>query len=857
MPIFMATRSSVYAQVADPIKFTLETNATTVVLNEDFQILVKAELLNLPPSASFIFEDSRSFKLKVVLPDGFVQTGGSYSEYLIDKLSAAKPAATYTLKGRFTKLQTSGFFELLRGHPEADASARFVAVGKLTYEIENNITSPKANHAARIQTFSLTYVPFMTVNELRTTADSVKVVLVISGEKTYTFRYDSLSTAADNGASVIVNAGKRYVIDSDYLTPEMFGAKGDGVTDDGAAIQAMLNVPGSEYRFKAGSVYITSSQLFIRHSNSKLLGNNAIIKPKAGFPSSGILLQTSNTAPNYSNQGVSINLQKGSPAILVPNASTLLKVGDFIRFEGNHKFVNGDQIYSYGHVAEIKAINGETVILSIVPIETFTATKIYTYTILKGISISELNFDHAGLPVFGSLHLHYCINSRINGGKFQGTGTGEFGIFLDQNINSMVELAEIEGYPNLTGIGYGVSITGHNVLAFKNKISDCKHALTTGDRRFMSTGVNFDSNVCYGLAQNQNTAPLDYHGNSRGQAKNNQIYSFAPTGAQLRDGGIDFIDNTVFLNWSGEAVTLKGLALLELFFGENKIEGNKFVITHTNTVLATQAINVDLINSVRNKHVSIKHNAFNEGWVNWEQSDGGLVMDDNYFDSGVESGSSQVFGGILLTDVRDFKIINNTFLNRSISQTAAYAINATANCIRGFISNNSFDVTNNFAQPLIRIPGNQMQVFNNIFLSNAAYGSYIGFYTPESKALLKSNKRVDDTGNYYVITYQNSLPAPSAYYVDHVIQFNSSVGTTSYTCKFVGGEYKWLLSEVAVLFNSSSTMPTKALLNSTYGNYKAGTTIIYPSIQTGRKRFLKLSDAISGEWEVITPELVQ
>ncbi len=52
-----------------------------------------------------------------------------------------------------------------------------------------------------------------------------------------------------------------------YVTPEMFGAVGDGVTDDSAALQNMLN-SGLSVFGKSGKVYAISSGLFVDRSNS-------------------------------------------------------------------------------------------------------------------------------------------------------------------------------------------------------------------------------------------------------------------------------------------------------------------------------------------------------------------------------------------------------------------------------------------------------------------------------------------------------------------------------------------------------------------------------------------------------------
>ena len=48
-----------------------------------------------------------------------------------------------------------------------------------------------------------------------------------------------------------------------YITPEMFGAKGDGITDDTKSIQDALNVPGASIYFKGNSKYLITSEITI------------------------------------------------------------------------------------------------------------------------------------------------------------------------------------------------------------------------------------------------------------------------------------------------------------------------------------------------------------------------------------------------------------------------------------------------------------------------------------------------------------------------------------------------------------------------------------------------------------------
>lgn len=80
------------------------------------------------------------------------------------------------------------------------------------------------------------------------------------------------TTSADNGGTIIVDAaGRRWKRATDnVVTPEMFGAKRDGVTDDTAAIQAAYDAAPGSVQLMAGTYGITDT---ITCSHKTLIGS--------------------------------------------------------------------------------------------------------------------------------------------------------------------------------------------------------------------------------------------------------------------------------------------------------------------------------------------------------------------------------------------------------------------------------------------------------------------------------------------------------------------------------------------------------------------------------------------------------
>jgi hypothetical protein len=135
------------ALAIDPIRFTLQSNKSQVEVGEEFEITITAQLLDIPPSLMFFFEEQKSFVLKMLLPTGFEQTGGSYYDLVNGKFSnlPADPV-TYTIKGRFTQQPDSTCFTLLRSTPSLSSQDKYVKLEPLCLTINQHL--PGARVAA-------------------------------------------------------------------------------------------------------------------------------------------------------------------------------------------------------------------------------------------------------------------------------------------------------------------------------------------------------------------------------------------------------------------------------------------------------------------------------------------------------------------------------------------------------------------------------------------------------------------------------------------------------------------------------------------------------------------------------------
>ena len=181
------------------------------------------------------------------------------------------------------------------------------------------------------------------------------------------FYWDASSSAADNGGSVILPTGHtgngRWLrIIENSISVKMFGAVGDGVTDDGAAIQSAISLQNSIV-FPAGT-YLVNSTILVQ-SNTMLSGDGtgvSIIKVGSSL-ALGVALLRNNDYPiagARQNSNITIcNLTFNGIGRVYPSYPTagFDTLGSIIKLDG----VNGANIYNIeikNHQANAGIVDG-------------------------------------------------------------------------------------------------------------------------------------------------------------------------------------------------------------------------------------------------------------------------------------------------------------------------------------------------------------------------------------------------------------------------------------------------------------------------------------------------------------------
>lgn len=136
----------------------------------------------------------------------------------------------------------------------------------------------------------------------------------------------------------------------DYVTPEMFGAVGDGETDDSQAVQDACDAGYAVY-FASGKTYYLASTVTIDHDSHLFGGENATIKtatPSGGIVNNaievvGTLKKTTTLTSDYTTAGETDN----SANRLKLSDMTGINIGDLIVVVAEDQYYDPSRQYYY------------------------------------------------------------------------------------------------------------------------------------------------------------------------------------------------------------------------------------------------------------------------------------------------------------------------------------------------------------------------------------------------------------------------------------------------------------------------------------------------------------------------------
>lgn len=479
-----------------------------------------------------------------------------------------------------------------------------------------------------------------------------------------------LGTAVDDGGVVAAGSGFYWVRinpDGSY-TPEMFGAMGDGTTDDTTALNRATNSANiNRLVFEKKKTYIVTGAVTGTRC-TYLDGSGSVLKMTAAPTASYNLLSLG--VQKGSLTGLSIPVAQYARTITIPGISAIAITGDLISLGSDSYRLQFDNNYYYGQRAVITGISGDVVTINSGIYEAFTINSVTVHRGDEPITLQNLTVDVTGIGNT-SYTLQAVsvtgVNMLVSNCKLIGSSYCAVGLGM-QGCVGRVTNCLIGGFLHANGtsarVGYGIYLDGCDLVVSGNNFYNNKHCVTSASRRYLACGIVIENNLADTTDASTAEAVFDMHYNVVGVPviQNNHIYAGKAV-FNARNGGAKFINNYIYNNRTDGNTSPGVIAAYEcptvyyLEFSGNYIETSSNVrLIYLGDITTVQNIyisnNTGKLGSIFNqgmnittlKNVNIENNNFS-----------GLTQ---VFEM---SRRSQASTQLLFSNLEDVRVFNNTF----------------------------------------------------------------------------------------------------------------------------------------------------------------------------------------------------
>lgn len=510
-----------------------------------------------------------------------------------------------------------------------------------------------------------------------------------------------------------------------------FGAIGDGVHDDGPAIQAALNASYTEIYCEPGKVYKTSINLIVP-SGKTFDGNYSTIKPySSSLPAiSYNLLVGTKVGANYNKTSLSISIPKGASTFSFPYASDL-SPGDLIYLQGQTFYTTpGGETYRNGWYSTIAAISGTTVTMDYPAMEPLTATALFRYPPAENIHITRLVVDLRGRTGGKGIGLVNATGSQIDFCQVLGDpGTGMDMGFDVTGVGNVVTKCKASGTKS-TVPGYAFSGAGRGISFTYCSASGARHCFSSAWRDIISTDINYGYDTASNAGGGVGTL-FDYHASCYNSLITGCV-GFATTPNEIAialRGKKLTVSNTQVTFYNAAGKTVRMVAVFENG-DEPTVQNCVFTMygTGTNYVMGNFA---GMARPMRNVH-----------WLN-NYIKGGTFCLPSAIDTGLWILGNRwdtyqgVQARINLTYAAPYRIEDNVFVN-TVGNVSNYSISTPSGNTSGTIKRDSvyiMNANNLFTQFKINNTTNTVQ--NNVICT--PNNAFINDYTASSLNSITSN----------------------------------------------------------------------------------------------------------------------
>jgi len=583
-------------------------------------------------------------------------------------------------------------------------------------------------------------------------------------------RWDSTSAATiDNVKYFATATSGRWVFDdvsNGNVDVTWANAIGNGVANDTAAIQlaASLVTAGNALTAPPGRTFVTTDTITLTNNNVTVNFNGSTVKFRATSRKSAIRIGPAQQVIS----GMDFALTTDTNYFTGVPAGTFA-AGDMVML---YNSLESPQDYNPGLFAFVTAASGITLTLDRFPDNALQITNALRFPAVPiGCVIENINVDLSGatnaigISLYGKSHI-------VRGCSVVGTGTTNDQSYIGIEIRGQGILATenivrgiLDSNNSSDRSGYGIFLTGDNVIADNNQVDDCKHCISTAERKAISPEIKVINNRIRqrfdwaGLTNAYGsylfTGALDTHANVKHiEIRGNDIKIGGRYALSLRNGNFDVLHNNVeVVQQSGLPFTQHGNGIAEAFITRGSFIGNRF--SSPSNVIHFYFDRADSGISGTHSNLTFIGNSFDKGIFSLEDTSllktnpiVGLILSGNVFTR--ETGTPILFTGPLY----DTTISGNSIIYGSGGNGIGFALpgdDTTYPAKEIYIAGNSFTRLSGigFDLRVLSGPTNAIYLGNNRFYSDPPASGFLGNVavsgTPKSSAY--KNQLIEASGN--------------------------------------------------------------------------------------------------------------